>query len=247
METDAAQFADAGFATAEDFEPGHFDEPEDEERLAELMMRNPFLPELDESGSSTHSNQPPTHDEIQGCLARLGEELQALVLNDDTRHLEINALRQADQVHTTRLDTQDMTLKDLQAMYANLAQDHNQTKTELAQAVMQFGDLMCYITNAGISHSAASNPMDFFTNTPGPSSNALLPRPSLNVLQPATMHQPAFDSASHLGRPIHPFPNRPVTRHMSPFSELVRIRWASQGENFMYQTGPSHMGPWGIL
>ena len=79
MEMDAAQFADAGFATAEDFEPGHFDEPEDKERLAELMMRNPFPPELD-SGSSTISNQPPTHDDIQARLARLGEELQALAL-----------------------------------------------------------------------------------------------------------------------------------------------------------------------
>jgi hypothetical protein len=33
----------------------------------------------------------------------------------------------------------------------------------------------------------------------------------------------------------------------SPFSELVRIRRASRGDNFPYQTGPSHVGPRGIL
>jgi len=124
MEMDATQFADAGFATAEDFEPGHFDEPEDEERLTELMMRNPFPPELD-SGSSTLSNQPPTHDDIQAHLAHLGEELQALALNDAAHCLEMDELRQENHIHTTRLDTHDLTFNDLKAMYTNLTQDHN--------------------------------------------------------------------------------------------------------------------------
>jgi len=34
---------------------------------------------------------------------------------------------------------------------------------------------------------------------------------------------------------------------MSPFSELVRIRRTSRGDNFTYQTGPSDVGPWDIL
>ena len=227
METDAAQFADAGFATAEDFEPGHFDEPEDEERLAELMMRNPFPPELD-SGSSTLSNQPPTHDDIQARLARLGEELQALALNDAARRLEMDELRQENQVQTTRLDTHDLTINDLKAMYANLTQDHNHTKIQLAEALTQFGDFIRYLGNthqssaagtsrsaASIAHSAALNPMEFFTNSPRLSLNALPPRPSISALQPAGMQRPTFDSASHSGRPIHPIPNRPVTRRMA--------------------------------
>lgn len=213
-ETDAAQLP--GFPTPPDFEPGHFDEP-DYELQGELMMLNPFPPAHDEgSGSSILSNQPPTHDDIQARLESLGEELQALVLNDAARRLEIDELRQAGQAHTSRLDTHDLSLKDLQAMYANLAQDHNHTKTQLAEALTQFSDLIRYISNAhqssaaGISrtaastsHSAAVNLMDFFTNTP---------QPSINALPPAHMHRPAFDSASHSGRPIHPLPNRPVTR-----------------------------------
>jgi len=218
METDAAEFAQVGFATPQDFEPGHFDDPEDEDRQAELMMRNPFPPELD-SGSSTLSNQPPTHDDIEARLARLGEQLQALVLNDAARRLEIDELRQAGQAHTSCLDTHDLSIKDLHVMYANLAQDHNQTKTQLAEALTQFNDLIRYINNthqssaAGISrsaastsHSAALNFLDFLTNTP---------QPSLNALPPACMHRPAFDSASHSGPPIHPFVNRPVTRRMA--------------------------------
>ena len=105
----------------------------------------------------------------------------------------------------------------LQAMYANLTQDHNHTKTQLAEALTQFSDLIRYISNAhqssaarisrsaaSTSHAVAVNPMNFFTNIPEPYIHA----PAL-----ARMHRPAFDSASHSGRPTHPLPNRPVTRH----------------------------------
>jgi len=33
-------------------------------------------------------------------------------------------------------------------------------------------------------------------------------------------------------------------KEWSPFSDLAHIRWASRGDNFMYQMGPSDVGPY---
>ena len=224
MELDTAAFADAGFATAADFEPGHFDDPEEEELLAERLVAapaNPFTsPTQADAGPSTHPHaQPPTHDEIQASLATVGEQIQLLVLSDAARRLEIDEVRQAGLVNSSRLDDTQLTVKELQDMYTRLTQDHNQTKAQLQEALTQLSDFIRYFTSGQqidpASHTRMSG-LAYYTNS-HPSSNlrqlaeetftGIFSNPP-SVCPPP----PRFNSASHSGPALPPLANRPITR-----------------------------------
>ena len=236
MPVDPAEFAHAGFATAEDFEPDHFDEPEEAELLAQRIVAAPHNPFPGPSNLPQH--QPPSNDHIQASLASVREQLQVLVLNDAARRLEIDEVRQAAQASTSRLDNHDLTIKDLQAMYANLMHDHNRTKTQLDEAVTQLSDFIRYFTEAQQSTAAASHSrmsgLQHYTNSPDSSALRALAQetftgifsqpPSIrlqgglplatldSIRRPSLLPPAAFDSASHSGPAHHPLANRPFTR-----------------------------------
>lgn len=220
MEVDAAVFADAGFATADDFEPGHFDEPEAEELLAERIVAglpNPFPadPQMDAASSTLADPVPPTHEEIEASLASLRDQLQVLALNDAARRLEIDEVRQAGQVTTSRLDDTELTIKDLQALQAHLTLDHNHTKTQLAQALTQLNDFMRYFSHAQqiapASH-ARQSALEYYMNSPSSAMRHFSKETLTGIFSNTpSVHPPGpFDSASHAGPA-----NRPLTRHMA--------------------------------
>jgi hypothetical protein len=224
MELDTAEFADAGFATAADFEPGHFDDPEEEELLAERIVAapaNPFpAPVQAPAGPSTHPHaQPPTHDEIQASIATVGEQIQLLVLSDAARRLEIDEVRQAGLVNSSRLDDTQLTIKEMQQMYTSLIQDHDQTKAQLQEALTQLSDFIRYFTNGQqiepASHTRMSG-LAYYTNShPSPNLRQLAEETFTGIFSnPPSICPPPrrFDSASHSGPALPPLANRPVTR-----------------------------------
>jgi hypothetical protein len=119
MELDAIAFTDAGFANANDFPPGHFDKPEDQERLAKHIVADP----APHAGTSILSRQepPPSNEAIKATLAIVREQLQALRSNDALRCHEIADIQQASQAANARLDDTEFRVNDLAAMFAHLS------------------------------------------------------------------------------------------------------------------------------
>ena len=236
MEVDTAALADAGFATASDFEPGHFDDPEEEELRAQRLVAAPTnaftrSTQADAGPSTYHHAQPPTHDDIQASLATVREQIQALLLNDAARRLEIDEVRQAGRVNSSRLDDTQLALKEVQEMYTGLTQDHNKTKAQLQEALMQLSDLIRFLSTGEPINPASRTRMAglaYFTNSPQASNLRQLAEEIFPDVfsNPSTSFPPIrFDSASHSGPALPPVAHHPMTRraasNMLPLREIA--------------------------
>jgi hypothetical protein len=159
MDVDAAEFADAGFASADDFPAGHFDEPAEEEELAESIV----------AGPATH----PTNDTIEATLATVKKQIQDLRANDAARRLDIDEIRRAGQVANTRLDDTDIKMKDLEATYKALSLQQDQSKVLLNNVVTGMSDFLRYFTDIQSSGSPASKfpPFQYLPHSPSATSN----------------------------------------------------------------------------
>src|ERR1700710_1200938 len=210
MEVDAAEFADAGFATADDFPVGHFDEPAEEEELAQRIVA---------AGRPTH----PTNDANEAALSAVRDQIQELRANDAARGLDIDDIRCAGQLANTRLDDTDIKMKDLEASYTALSLEQDQNKVLLNNVVKGMSDFIRYFTDVQSTGPASKFPpvqhlppspgnnMGQYTNSPSYRQLAqeLFPEVYSNVSHDASIGN--FDSASHAG------PSRtPVSRCTAP-------------------------------
>jgi len=222
MEVDRVEFTDAGFASAADFEPGHFDDPEEEELRAERIVAAPSNPlPAEMQANAGPSTCPPTHDDIQASLATVGEQLQALLLNDAARRLEIDEVRQEGLVNRSRLDDTQLAIKEVQEMYTSLSQDHDQTKAQLQAALTQLSDLIRFLSTGHAIDPASRTRqagLTYFTSNPhAPNLRQLAEEIFPDVFSnPSTSIAPhRFDSASHSSPAFLPLANRPMIRRAS--------------------------------
>jgi hypothetical protein len=208
MELDAIAFTDAGFATANNFPPGHFDEPEDQERLAERIVADP----APHAGTSILSRRepPPSNEAIEATLAIMREQLQALCSNDALRRHEIADIRQASQAANARLDDTELRVNDLVATFAHLSAEQGNSKHVLDQMANQLGDFVRYFTQIQASTPASKYPsfaiawgpgsmsgMEEYTNSP--SFHQFAEDIFTGIFSTAPFHGQVgtFDSASH--------------------------------------------------
>ena len=220
MELDAVAFADAGFATANDFPPGHFDEPEDQERLAERIVADP----APHAGTSTlSSREPPSNEAIEATLAIVREQLQALRSSDDFRRREMDDIRHASQAADARLDAAELRVNDLSAMFAHLSAEQGDSKRVLDQMAHQLGDFVRYFGQIQASTPASKYPsfaiargpgsmsgMEAYTNSPSFRQFAEDIFTGIFSTAPFRGQAGTFDSASHAS------PSRtPVTRRVA--------------------------------
>jgi hypothetical protein len=218
MELDAIAFTDAGFATANDFPPGHFDEPEDQERLAERIVADP----TPHAGTSILSlrEPPPSNEAIEATLAIVREQLQALRSNDALWRDEIADIRQASQAANARLNDAEFRVDDLAATFAHLSAEQGNSKRVLDQMANQLGDFVRYFAQIQASTPASKYPsfaisrgkgsmsgMEAYTNSPSFRQFAEDIFTGIFSTAPFRGQVGTFDSASHAG------PSRtPVTR-----------------------------------
>jgi len=225
MEVDAAEFADAGFASADDFPAGHFDEPAEEDSLAERIV----------AGAATH----PTNDTIEAALAAVRKQIENLRANDAARRLDIDQIRHAGQVTNTRLDDTDIRMKDLEETYRSLSLEQNQSKVLLNNVVNGMSDFIRYFTDIQSSGSPASKfpPFQYLPHSPSAISKmaAFTNSPSYHQLSRelfpdvfSTLSNQAstgnIHSASHAGTS-----QTPISRQWAPLSkQATSIRPAAR-------------------
>jgi hypothetical protein len=215
MEVNAAEFAEAGFssaddiATAGDFESGQFDDPAEEEERAQrtVATRTP----------------PPTNASIDGIIAAVRHQIQALRAGDRE---EILRIRHAGQLTNTRLDYAETRVQDLEAMYAKLSVEQDDNKIVLNNLVNGMADFMRYFTNIQLSGPDSKFPpfqfvtptppvsgVGNYTNTPSVRQLAqeILPDIFSNLSSRAPTGPGNFDSASHAGPSHTPISRRPAS------------------------------------
>jgi hypothetical protein len=215
MEVDAAEFADAGFssadnfATAGDFEAGHFADPEEEEELA--------------SRTVARQTTPPTNASIDAIIAAVRHQIQVLRAGDRE---EIQRIRRAGQVTNNRLDYAETRVQDLEAMYAKLSIEQDDNKIVLNNLVNGMADFLRYFTDVQLSGPDSKFPpfqfvtpprrvsgIGDYTNTPTVRQLAqeILPDIFSNLSSRAPTGPGNFDSASHAGPSQTPITRRPAS------------------------------------
>ncbi|KAJ8593476.1 hypothetical protein M405DRAFT_839180 [Rhizopogon salebrosus TDB-379] len=192
MEADAAEFAEAGFssaddfATAGDFESGHFEDPAEEEELAQHTV--------------AHQTTPPTNASINGIIAAMRHQIQVLRAGDCE---EIQRIRT-----NTCLNYAETRVQDLEVMYAKLSVEQDDNKIVLNNLVNGMADFVRYFTDVQLS-----GPDRHYTNPPSIRQLAqeILPDIFSNLSSCAPTGPGNFDSASHAGPSQTPISHHPAS------------------------------------
>ncbi|KAJ8586011.1 hypothetical protein M405DRAFT_909902 [Rhizopogon salebrosus TDB-379] len=195
MEVDAAEFAEAGFssadnfATAGDFKSGQFEDPAEEGELA--------------SRTVARQTTPPTNASIDAIIAAVRHQIQVLRAGD---HEEIQHIRHASQVTSNRLDYAETRVQE--AMYAKLSVEQDDNKIVLNNLVNGMADFLRYFTDVQLS-----GPDRQYTNPPSVRQLAqeILPDIFSNLSSHALTGPGNFDSASHAGPSQTPISCRPAS------------------------------------
>jgi hypothetical protein len=212
MEVDAAECAEAGFssannfATAGDFESGQFEDPAEEEELA--------------SRTVARQTTLPTNASINAIIATVRHQIQVLRAGD---HEEIQHIRHASQVTSNRLDYAETRVQDLEAMYAKLSVEQDDNNLVLNNLINGMADFMRYFTDVRLGGPDSKFPPFQFITPPPPVSGIgqytnppsvrqlaqeILPDIFSNLSSHAPTGPGNFDSASHAGPSQTPISRR---------------------------------------
>jgi hypothetical protein len=215
MEVDAAEFAEAGFssaddfATAGDFESGQFEDPAEEEELARRTV--------------ARQTTPPTNASIDAIIAAVRHQIQVLRAGDRE---EIQRIRHAGQLTNTRLDYAETKVQDLEAMYAKLSVEQDDNKIVLNNLVSGMADFVRYFTDIQLSGPDSKFPPFQFITPPPPVSGIgqytnppsvrqlaqeIFPDIFSNLSSRAPTGPGDFNSASHAGPSQTPISRRPAS------------------------------------
>jgi hypothetical protein len=215
MEVDAAEFAKAGFSSAEDFatagdfKSGHFNDPAEDEELAWCTV--------------ARQTTLPTNASIDAIIAAVRHQIQVLWAGDCE---EIQCIRHASQVTNTHLNYAETRVQDLEAMYAKLSVEQDDSKIVLNNLVNGMANFVRYFTDIQLSGPDSKFPPFQFITPPPPVSSIgqytnppsvrqlaqeILPDIFSNISSRAPTGPGNFDSASHAGPSQMPISRRPAS------------------------------------